>query len=502
MMTLPEIAAICVTPSRLRQAYAVVCLALPISMQCLAGGVASSATASPMLAVYTSAKDVMPRMALSASPMRTHADQLPETEVLVHVNTAQRFQTVLGIGGAITDAAAEVFDLLPPQRQEELLRAYFNPQAGLGYSLLRTTIHSTDFSSASYTYVKEGDLALTSFDIAPDRVHRLPMVKRALAAADGALTIYASPWSAPAFMKDNASMLGGGKLRTDSADAWARYIAKFIHAWEGAGVPLWGISVQNEPLASQTWESMIFSAEEERDFLKNHLGPVLQREGLADRKIIVWDHNRDLIAQRADVILSDPQAARYVWGVGYHWYETWAGGEPMVRNVDAMQSAWPNVNVLLTEAAIERFDSARLQDWSNGERYGNALVQDFNAGAVGWTDWNILLDERGGPNHVGNFCFAPVHADTRSGELHYTPAFFFLGHFSKFVRPGARRVSATTNRSALQTTAFLNSDGRLVTIVLNTSDLSLSYRLELDAEQAVITIPAHAIQTVLRAPVR
>ncbi len=487
------------TGQRLRQVCAVACFGLPMSVQGLASAAAPAATQRPTLAVYTSAKDVMPRLALSAAPVLTEADPVPETEVLVHVNSGHRFQTVLGIGGAITDAVAEVFDLLPPQSQAEFLRAYFDPQAGLGYSLVRTTIHSSDFSSGSYTYVAEGDLSLASFDIGHDRVHRLPMVKRALATAGGGLTIYASPWSAPAFMKDNASMLQGGKLRPESADAWARYIAKFIHAWEAAGVPLWGISVQNEPLARQTWESMIFSAEEERDFLKNHLGPVLQREGLADRKIIVWDHNRDLIAQRADVILADPQAARYVWGVGYHWYETWAGGEPMVRNVIATQAAWPTVNVLLTEAAIERFDKARLQDWSHGERYGNALVQDFNAGAVGWTDWNILLDERGGPNHVGNYCFAPVHADTSTGQLYYTPSFFFLGHFSKFVRPGARRVSATTNRSALQTTAFLNTDGRIVTIVLNTSDSPFSYRLQLDEEQAVITIPAHAIQTVVRA---
>lgn len=487
-----------ITDQRLKQAWAFLPFFWLLSMQSLAGGDDPSTTPRRTLAVYTSAKDVMPRLALSAAPVVTPVGQLPAPEVSIYVNSGQRFQTVLGIGGAITDAVAEVFDLLPPQRQDELLRAYFNPQTGLGYSLLRTTIHSSDFSSASYTYIEEGDASLASFNIAHDRVHRLPMVKRALAATGGTLTIYASPWSAPAFMKDNASMLQGGKLRPESADAWARYIAKFIHAWEAAGVPLWGISVQNEPLARQTWESMIFSAEEERDFLKNHLGPVLQREGLADRKIIVWDHNRDLIAQRADVILSDPDAARYVWGVGYHWYETWASGEPLVRNVTAMQAAWPAVNVLLTEASIERFDSARLQDWSHGERYGNALVQDFNAGAVGWTDWNILLDERGGPNHAGNFCFAPVHADTRTGELHYTPSFFFLGHFSKFVRPGARRVSATTNRSALQVTAFLNTDGRLMTVVLNTSDMPFSYRLQLDAEEAEVTIPAHAIQTVVR----
>jgi glucosylceramidase len=225
---------------------------------------------------------------------------------------------------------------------------------------------------------------------------------------------------------------------------------------------------------------------------------VLKAQGLGSRKIVVWDHNRDLITQRADVILSDPEAAQYVWGVGYHWYETWAGGEPMVRNVAAVTAAWPNTHVLLTEATVEGFDPAKLQNWAHGERYGSAMIQDFNAGAVGWTDWNLLLDERGGPNHVGNFCFAPVHADTASGKLTYTPSFHYQGHFSKYIRPGATRVSATTNRSALQATAFVNTDGRVATVVMNGSAKPMRYALQIDGQQAEVDIPAHAIQTLLR----
>lgn len=446
--------------------------------------------------VHTTAALLPQRLAHTATVTARPAVQRREAELSVFVNPGQRFQTVLGIGGAITDASAEVFARLPRARQAELLRAYFDPVHGLGYSLLRTSIHSSDFSSASYTYVAEGDASLASFDVAPDRQYRLPMIRAALKTAGGALTTFASPWSAPGWMKGSGQMPQGGGLLPQHAATWARYIAKFVAAYEAEGVPIWGLTVQNEPLATQTWESMIFSAEQERDFVRDHLGPTLAREGLGSRKLIVWDHNRDLIKQRADVILSDLQAAAYVWGVGFHWYETWSGGAPMHANVAATQQAWPHINLLLTEATVERFDAARLQSWDNAERYGRQMIADFNAGAVGWTDWNILLDEHGGPNHVGNFCFAPVHADTTTGTLTYTPSFAYLGHFSKFIRPGAQRISAVSSRSTLQTTAFVHPDGRLAVVVMNGGEQVLNYQLQVGEQALELQIPARAIQTI------
>ncbi|MBC8082978.1 MAG: glycoside hydrolase family 30 protein [Hymenobacter sp.] len=447
--------------------------------------------------VHTTAQNDPQRFKRTPAPAGSPSRQPFENEIAVLVDLERRYQTLLGIGGAITDASAEVWSRLPQLKQAELLDAYFGRERGLGYSLLRTTIHSSDFSSASYTYVAEGDQTLASFDIAPDRRHRLPMIRAALKAAGGTLTTYVSPWSAPAWMKDNHSMLQGGKLRPEMAGAWARYMARFIATYEAEGVPVWGLTVQNEPMATQRWESMIYTAEEERDFLKNHLGPALRDAGLGDRKIIVWDHNRDLMTHRAQVILSDPEAARYVWGIGFHWYETWAGGEPMHRNVAAVRDAWPNVNLLLTEATVEGFDPTRLQSWPNAERYGRQMIEDFNAGAVGWTDWNILLDERGGPNHVGNFCFAPIIGDTKVGKLLYTNAYYYIGHFSKFIRPGARRIVSSVNRDALQATAFRNSDGSVV-VVMNQTDKALDFQLWLAGQSAKATAAAHSIMTIVQ----
>jgi glucosylceramidase len=416
---------------------------------------------------------------------------------MVFVSPRHKYQTLLGIGGAITDASAEVFGKLDPAKKAELVKAYYDPQQGIGYTLARTTIHSSDFSSASYTYIKEGDASLSTFSIEHDRAYRLPLIKQAIAAAGGKLTLFASPWSAPAFMKTNGDMLHGGSLRPEYADAWARYFTKFIRAYEKEGIPVWGMTVQNEPMANQTWESMIFTAEEERDFLKNHLGPVMQKAGLGDKKIIVWDHNRDMMRHRASVIFDDPEASKYAWGMGYHWYETWAGGQPMYDNVTAVSRAYPDKHLLLTEATIESFDSKRLQYWPNGERYAVSIIHDLNNGAEGWTDWNILLDEHGGPNHVGNFCFSPIHADTTSGQLIYTPSYYYIGHFSKFIRPGARRVDATTTKSGLLATSFLNKDGKLATVVMNQGDKAVTYKLLVESQEASVTIPAHAIQTLV-----
>jgi glucosylceramidase len=250
-------------------------------------------------------------------------------------------------------------------------------------------------------------------------------------------------------------------------------------------------------MATQKWESCIYTAEEERDFLKNYLGPTMRREGLGDKKILVWDHNRDLIYQRVETILSDPEAARYVWGVGYHWYEPWSGGEPMFDNVRLVHETFPDKHLVFTEGCADSFDINRVNDWKLGEHYGHSMINDFNNGTAAWTDWNVLLDETGGPNHVKNFCFAPVHADTKTGRLIYTNAYYYIGHFSKFIRPGARRIASSPSRSSLISTAFINADGKVSAVVMNRGEKEVPYFLWVEGQAAEVKSPPHSIQTVV-----
>lgn len=447
---------------------------------------------------YTTADSTA--MRLTASDTMLSFESMPqpvESQVMVFVDPGKSFQEFHGIGAALTDAAAETFYKLPKDKQDEFLQAHFDKQKGIGYTVARTNINSCDFSSGSYTYVKDGDKDLTSFDIAPDKKYKIPFIKASMAAAGGKLNFFASPWSPPAYMKDNNDMLHGGKLKPEFFSTWAMYYTRFIKAYEAEGIPVWGISIQNEPMATQIWESCLYTAEEERDFLKNHLGPTMHKEGLQDKKIIVWDHNRDLIYQRAQIYFNDPEAAKFIWGIGFHWYEDWSGGTPMYENIQRVNEAFPDKKIFFTEGCAESFDSTRYNAWVLGEEYGRSMINDFNNGMVGFTDWNILLDEKGGPNHVGNFCFAPVHADTRTGQLIYTNAYYYIGHFSKFIQPGAKRVAATASRSQLLTTAFLNPDGKLVVVVMNQGNKTTPYHLWINGKAAATTALPHSITTLV-----
>lgn len=447
------------------------------------------------VSVYTTAQNTNYRLTLNENIELKKSGPLTEKQVFIFVDDRHSFQTILGIGGAITDASAEVFAKLSPEQQKELLTSYYDPKKGIGYSLARTTIQSCDFSSGSYTYVADNDKELKTFSVEHDKQYRIPFIKKAMAAA-GKLTVFASPWSPPAWMKDNHDMLHGGKLLPQYQQAWANFFVKFIKAYHKEGIPVWGVTVQNEPMAVQTWESCNYSSVEERDFIKNFLGPTFQKNGMSTKKIIAWDHNRDLIYERANTILSDPDAAKYVWGIGYHWYETWTGGDMLFDNVERVHKTFPKKNLMFTEGSAESFNASKIDDWNLGEKYGRSMIHDFNSGTVGWTDWNILLDEKGGPNHVGNYCFAPVIADPQKGLI-YTNSFYYIGHFSKFVQPGAKRIDASSNRSNLLTTAFKNTDGSIAVVVMNNSDKKMEYQLYVKGKAAQTSSLPHSITTLV-----
>lgn len=423
--------------------------------------------------------------------------QPQETEAFVYIDPKVEFQSLIGFGGAITDASAETFAKLSAEKQQELIKAYYDPDSGLAYNMARVNIAGCDFSSGSYDYVDKDDESLRSFNIAHDTLYRIPMLKRAQELINQDFKIIASPWSPPAWMKTTGDVLRGGSLLDKYKKAWAEHYIKFAQAYSDIGLPLYAISVQNEAMAVQTWESCVYTAEQERDFIRDYLGPEIAQSKFSNMKLIAWDHNRDLVFHRASVILSDPEAAKYVWGIGFHWYEPWTGGDMQFDNLKLTKSAYPDKELVFTEGCVERFDYNRLNDWALGERYGYAMLNDLNSGMSAWTDWNVLLDETGGPNHVGNFCFAPVHADTRTGELIYTNSYYYIGHFSKFLKPAARRIAVSSSRYDLQATGFINPDGQIVVVLLNRTDAPFKFRLGVNATATAMESPARSIITVI-----
>ena len=409
----------------------------------------------------------------------------------VWVDTRRQFQTVEGFGGAFTEAAAVTWQKLGAARQHEVLQACFDPLHGHGYTLCRVHMNSCDFALGNYAHADTpGDLALDSFSIERDRLALLPFIQAAQCVAQQPLKLLVSPWSPPAWMKTNGTMNGGGRLRPECRAAWAMCFVRFIQAYQAEGVPVWGVSVQNEPMATQRWDSCLYSAAGERDFVRDHLGPALERAGLGGVRIIIWDHNRDELVERASVIYADNAAARYVWGAGFHWY-----GEDHFDHVQLTHDAWPDKQLLFTEGCQE--GGPHQGSWDLGERYARSMINDLDRWTVGWIDWNLLLNHHGGPNHVGNLCSAPILADTDHDQLLHQSSYFYIGHFSRFVKPGARRVLCAANRQVLESTAFINPDGSVATVVMNRSENAMPFVLQVSALSLRIDLPARAITTVL-----
>jgi len=446
-------------------------------------------TVRPFLTARYSDDRIAEKEPLSFTELR----QPFESDPTIIIDATKTFQTIEGFGGSLTDAAAETFYKLPAGKQQEILTACFDPVNGNGYNLCRTSIHSCDFSSASYTYAEvEDDMELERFTIEHDLRYRIPFIKAAMETGGGGMKLFASPWSPPAWMKTNNDMLHGGKLDPHYFQTWADYYVRFVQEYEKQGVPIWGLTVQNEPMAVQIWESCIYTAEEERDFVRDYLGPALERNGLSRLKLMIWDHNRGVMVQRAKVVYDDAEASKYVWGTGFHWYVT-----DTYDNVRLVHDAYPDKKLIFTEGTAASFRWENLTRWSMGEKFARDMIMDLQNWTNGWVYWNVLLDETGGPNHVGNFCVAPIIADTRTGELHYMNSHFYLGHFSRFIKAGAKRIVCSSNSDKLLATACLNPDQTIAVVVLNPTDQDMDFDLWLEGGAARSKSLAHSIITLI-----
>lgn len=435
--------------------------------------------------IVITAKDTTKR--LERQELNQSVERVSDTAI--YVDTNQRFQKMVGFGGAFTEASAYTLSCVSEDKRNEVIKAYFNRENGLNYSIGRVHIHSCDFALGNYTYVEDYDHELKTFDISHDFKWVIPLIKDAMKERGEAIQILASPWSPPAWMKSNNEMNHGGKLLPEYFDAWANYYVKFIKAYREAGIPIDSITVQNEPAAVQVWDSCIYTAEEERDFIKNHLGPTLVKAGLGDIKLYIWDHNRDIIVERAKTVLEDPEAAKYVYGTGLHWYVS-----EEFEKVGKVHELFPDKHILFTEGCQE--GGVHIGAWHTGERYGRNMIGDINNWCEGYLDWNICLNETGGPNHVNNLCDAPIIVNTQNNEVIYNSSYYYIGHFSKYVQPGAYRVGCSVNDDQLLTTAFINPNGEKVVIVMNQTEQNITYDLNIDGDIFNQTILPHSIHTI------
>ncbi|MBI9104718.1 MAG: glycoside hydrolase family 30 protein [Spirochaetales bacterium] len=426
---------------------------------------------------------LMAKKSKKADPERAYYES-------AEVDPAREYQTMIGFGGAFTEAAAVTLAKMSPDLRSQVIEKYYDKEKGLGYNLGRVPIHSCDFALGNYTYVENGDSSLKTFNIDHDRELIIPLIKDAIRQSGKNIQILASPWSPPAWMKTNNSMNNGGSLLPAYFSSWANYYINFIAAYEEAGVPIWGLTVQNEPAAVQTWDSCIYTEEEERDFVKYHLGPALHRAGYTDIKLLIWDHNRDLIVKRAKTVLEDPEAARYIWGTGFHWYVSEA-----FENVGQVHDLFPDKHLLFTEGCQE--GGVKKGEWFTGERYGRNMIGDINNWCEGYLDWNIVLDETGGPNHVNNLCDAPVIYDTKTNDIFYNSSYYYIGHFSKFIVPGAKRLFSDCSVDKISIASFKNPDGKVVIVIMNEDDISKDISIRIQSGFLNVNLEAHSIYTYI-----
>ncbi|ACL69177.1 glycoside hydrolase family 30 protein [Halothermothrix orenii] len=440
------------------------------------------------ISVILTARDTGDRLSLKGEKVFKSGIGRQDIDLELYPDT--RYQKIIGFGGAFTEAAAYTLSKISSDKRLKIIESYFDRDKGLGYNMGRVHINSCDFALENYTYVEDGDRELKTFDISRERQWVIPLIRDAIKARGGEIKLLASPWSPPAWMKSNENMNYGGKLLPEYRDVWAKYYTKYIKAFQEEGLNIWGITVQNEPAAVQTWDSCTYTAEEERDFVKNHLGPVMHEEGLGDINILIWDHNRDIIVDRVKPILDDLEAAKYVWGTAFHWYVS-----EDFDNVGQVHEMYPDKHLLFTEGCQE--GGCQIGEWFTGERYGRNIIGDLNNWTEGYLDWNMVLNEEGGPNHVGNYCDAPVIVDTNTEEIYYNSSYYYIGHFSKYIRPGAVRIGVSCTNDNLKATSFLNSDGSIILIVMNETDNPTDFAVSLDNKVADLTLPAHAIATYI-----
>lgn len=452
---------------------------------------------------------------------RVEPSALECDKTIVSIFPDRTYQTITGFGGSFTEASAYLLGELSEKNRKKIINAYFADE-GSRYSLTRTHINSCDFSLEHYCYAPvEGDTQLTHFSVERDQKYLFPMIRQAMEASEEGFKLIASPWTAPPWMKDNRDWCGG-RLLPEYYKTWALYFSKYLNACRSNGITVWGVTVENEPLGNdENWESMHFSAGEMNDFVKNYLKPQLSKDGHTV-KILGYDQNRGPEMKHwIDSMYGNEQVSPLYDGTAVHWYESTTHVFPDM--LQYAHHAAPSGYLIQTEACIDAEVPRWMDDdwywskeatdwgwdWAPKERkplhpkyvpvfrYARDIIGCLNNFVDGWIDWNMVLDRRGGPNWAENWCVAPVIVDVDRDEIYFTPLYHVLSHFSRYIRPGAKRIGIKSMNDRIKFTAARNADGSIAVVLLNQNETKIGIVIELNGHQTSFEIQGKAIQTVM-----
>jgi glucosylceramidase len=484
----------------------------------LIGAIPLAALAGPEISIFQTT-----RQGERLAPVQPGSDSTPAR--VLELDPSTTYQTLVGVGSSFTESSAYVLSELSQKTRDEVMKAYFSPE-GAHISLTRTHIASCDFSVRNYTYAPvPDDVELKHFSIEPDRTYLLPMIQAAQAVEGSNFKILASPWTSPPWMKSNNTW-NGGELKPEYYSAFADYIVKYIQTYGEEGIAIWGLTPVNEPLGNNAnWESLHFNPEQMRAFIADHLGPALAEAGL-DVPLWIYDQNREeIMLDWAKTIYGDEKASSFVRGMAVHWYQSTVdvGGDFL----DKVHETYPAKEMLHSEGCIDALgDDEPIGSWLEDDwywrpeatdwgkfwaaeedkkdhppyrafyRYTRDLIGGLNHNLVGWIDWNMALNTRGGPNHARNFCLAPVLVDSGRDHAYLTPLYYSIAHVSKFIRPGAQRIGLSGHDDEFMATAFRNPDKSIAVVVFNLAEKDAVYAIKLGGQTVSIEIKGQALQTV------
>lgn len=423
----------------------------------------------------------------------TFTDSLGTENRVVNLYPKLTDQSLEGFGGAITEAAASVYAQMSPAQKQQLMEAYFSPE-GMNYQRIRVPIDSCDFSLGQYqAAVLDEDGNLLDLDFSRLEQTIFPMLRDAEAAAGRKLPLALAPWFPPAAWKTNGDRAHGGKLRRDCYDRWAEYLCRYVEGYRSRGFWVQQLSIQNEPHAVQTWDSCIFTAEEMKRFLCEHLRPTLARHGLTDLELYVWDHNKERLYEWMDVLCTG-ESEKIITGAAFHWYS----GDHF-EILDLCRRRFPDKKLLVSESCIEFYKFDPTDAMGAAESLGHEIIGDLNHGACFFGDWNLLLDQQGGPNYVGNYCLAPFLYDTQKKKLEPQLLQLYFSHFAHYLTPGSVRIAHSCFTDRIDVTAWARPDGSIALVLLDRDRelRQLTIRME-GLEAGLILYPNSISSAVIR----
>lgn len=413
------------------------------------------------------------------------------TEVLknniISLDISKTFQSFLGFGGAFTESTGYALSTISDYNYNKIMDEYFSKN-GLNYSFGRLPIGSCDFSLKSYSYSYKDDLS--DFSIEKDLKYIVPSIKAAQQ-RNQYIKFIASPWSPPAFMKNNKKLKKGGKLLDRYKDVWSNYLIKYVEAYNSLGINIDYMTIQNEPDASQSWESCTYTAEEEADLLNNHLFPLFDKYGL-NTKFLIWDHNKDCIYERVIDSFVKYGTLNTSCGVAFHWY---AGS--FFDKINELNKLFPDKLLIHTEGCTGYSKFKPKDELFNAEMYGNEIIGDLNSGTNAFIDWNLVLEYNGGPNHKRNYCNSPIMINKKHTDYIKTPAFYYIAHFSKYINPNSKRISLDISSKNILGTSFINPDNSIVVVLLNKNDFNIEFNLKYKNSFFHDNLDSHAIVTFI-----